>query len=103
MITRLRRVHLCTSPSTNAALTKESALLPEAGVGACGEGRVIHGGYRKVGVSLSRHSSARVFSGTAGSAVPSCVVFEAFVIWRKENQMPDVVPYLTYEDGIAAL
>jgi PhnB protein len=26
-----------------------------------------------------------------------------FVAWRKENKMPDVVPFLTYEDGIAAL
>ena len=31
------------------------------------------------------------------------LVFETFVAWRKENKMPDVVPFLTYEDGIAAL
>jgi len=30
-------------------------------------------------------------------------VFETFVAWRKENKLPDVVPFLTYEDGIAAL
>ena len=33
----------------------------------------------------------------------ACLVFETFVAWRKENEMPDVVPFLTYEDGIAAL
>ncbi|MFY9607859.1 MAG: VOC family protein, partial [Blastocatellia bacterium] len=33
----------------------------------------------------------------------ACFVFETFVAWRKENKMPDVVPFLTYEDGIAAL
>jgi hypothetical protein len=31
------------------------------------------------------------------------LAFEAFVVWRKESKMPDVVPFLTYEDGIAAL
>jgi hypothetical protein len=31
------------------------------------------------------------------------MVFETFAAWRMENKMPDVVPFLTYEDGVAAL
>ena len=30
-------------------------------------------------------------------------MFKVFMPWRKENKMPDVVPFLTYENGIAAL
>jgi uncharacterized glyoxalase superfamily protein PhnB len=31
------------------------------------------------------------------------LLFEIFLARRKENKMADVVPFLTYEDGIAAL
>src|SRR6185369_10017283 len=38
-----------------------------------------------------------------GGGIVSVSAFETFVVRQKENKMPDVVPFLTYEDGIAAL
>jgi PhnB protein len=44
------------------------------------------------------------FGGTVGSAaLSSAFGVRNLVARQRENKMPDVVPYLTYEDGIAAL
>jgi hypothetical protein len=43
-----------------------------------------------------------ILSGSGDNKLGGTAV-QTFVAWRKENKMPDVVPFVTYEDGIAAL
>ena len=54
-------------------------------------------------VGFSLHVSASQAARPGSAVHRACLVFETFVAWRRESRMSDVVPFLTYENGIAAL